>query len=57
MTSTGEKGYLSFQGTDYAVADQVFKQFKAGFEQAQKQATDGKRRRASRRSGWTRASG
>jgi hypothetical protein len=36
-TSTGEKGYLSFQGTDYVVEDQVFKQFKAGFEQAQKQ--------------------
>ena len=36
-TSTGEKGYLSFQGTDYVVEDQVFEQFKAGFEQAQKQ--------------------
>ena len=38
-TSTGEKGYLSFQGTDYVVEDQVFKQFKAGFEQAQKQGS------------------
>ena len=36
-TSTGEKGYLSFQGTDYVVEDPVFEQFKAGFEQAQKQ--------------------
>ena len=36
-TSTGEKGYLTFQGTDYVVEDQIFKQFKAGFEQAQKQ--------------------
>jgi hypothetical protein len=41
-TSTGDKGYLSFQGTDYVVDNQVFQQFKAGFEQAQKQATDGK---------------
>jgi hypothetical protein len=36
-TSTGEKGYVSFQGTDYVVDDQVFEQFKAGFEQAQQQ--------------------
>ena len=36
-TSTGEKGYLSFQGSNYVVDDQVFRQFKAGFEQAQKQ--------------------
>lgn len=41
-TSTGEKGFVSFQGTDYAVEDQIFQQFKAGFEQAQKQATEGK---------------
>src|SRR5215207_4197247 len=39
-TSTGEKGYVSFQGTDYVVEDQVFEQFKAGFEQAQKQGSD-----------------
>jgi hypothetical protein len=36
-TSTGDRGFISFQGTDYAVEDQVFNQFKAGFEQAQKQ--------------------
>jgi hypothetical protein len=46
-TSTGEKGYLSFQGTDYVVADQVFQQFKAGFEQAQKQGSDEKQTFAS----------
>jgi hypothetical protein len=40
-TSTGDKGYLSFQGTDYVVDDQVFQQFKAGFEQAQKQSSSG----------------
>jgi hypothetical protein len=41
-TSTGEKGFISFQGTDYAVDDQVFKQFKAGFEEAQKQGSENK---------------
>jgi len=40
-TSTGEKGYLSFQGTDYALDEQVFQQFKAGFEQAQQQGSQG----------------
>ena len=38
-TSTGEKGFLSFQGSNYVVDDQVFKQFKAGFEEAQKQGS------------------
>ena len=38
-TSTGDKGYLAFQGTDYVVEDQVFEQFKAGFEEAQKQGS------------------
>jgi hypothetical protein len=37
LTSTGEKGYVNFQGTDYAVSDQIFRQFRAGYEQAQKQ--------------------
>jgi hypothetical protein len=46
-TSTGEKGYLSFQGTDYVVEDRVFEQFKAGFEQAQKQGSDQKQSFAS----------
>jgi hypothetical protein len=36
-TSTGEKGYVSFQGTDYVLEEQIFQQFKAGFEEAQKQ--------------------
>jgi hypothetical protein len=34
-TSTGDKGFVNFQGTDYAVTDQIFQQFKQGFEQAQ----------------------
>jgi len=37
LTSTGTKGFVNFQGSDYAVTDQVFNQFKAGYEQAQKQ--------------------
>jgi hypothetical protein len=40
LTSTGEKGFVNFQGTEYAVSDQVFKQFKAGYEQAQKQGKE-----------------
>jgi len=39
LTSTGTKGFVNFQGTDYAVSDQVFQQFKAGYEQAQKNGT------------------
>jgi hypothetical protein len=39
-TATDDKGYLSFQGTDYVVDDQIFRQFKAGFEQAQQQGSD-----------------
>jgi hypothetical protein len=41
-TSTGEKGYLSFQGTNYVVSDQVLKQFKAGYEEARKKGASGK---------------
>ena len=36
LTSTGTKGFVNFQGSDYAVTDQIFTQFKTGFEQAQK---------------------
>lgn len=41
-TSTGEKGYVNFQNTDYVLSPQVFQQFKAGYEQAQKQNADAK---------------
>jgi hypothetical protein len=40
-TSTGDKGYVSFQGTDYEVDGPLFAQFKSGFEQAQKQGSSG----------------
>jgi len=38
VTSTGDKGFVNFNNQDYAVSDQVFRQFQAGYEQAQKQA-------------------
>lgn len=38
LTSTGDKGYVSFQGTSYEVSDQVFQEFRKGYEQAQSQA-------------------
>ena len=37
LTSTGTKGFVNFRGTEYVVSDQVFQQFKTGYEQAQKQ--------------------
>ena len=37
LTSTGTKGFVNFNGTEYVVSDQVFQQFKTGYEQAQKQ--------------------
>jgi hypothetical protein len=37
VTSTGGKGFVNFQGSNYVVSDQVFKQFKASYEQAQSQ--------------------
>ncbi len=40
VASTGDKAFVNFQGTEYAVSDQVFEQFKAGYEQAQKQSAD-----------------
>jgi hypothetical protein len=36
-TSTGDQGFVSFQGTDYELSGPVFEQFKAAYEQAQKQ--------------------
>lgn len=35
--STGDKGYLRFQGSAYALTDAIFNQFRTGFEQAQGQ--------------------
>jgi hypothetical protein len=35
--STGDKGFISFNGQDYAVSDAVFKQFSQGYTQAQSQ--------------------
>ena len=35
--STGDKGYVTFQGKPYTVPDSVFTRFKRGFEQQQRQ--------------------
>jgi hypothetical protein len=35
--STGDAGYLSYQGTDYKIDSKTFKQFKASFEKSQAQ--------------------
>jgi hypothetical protein len=35
--STGAKGYISYQGKDYAVPDKIFQQYKKSFAQQQKQ--------------------
>lgn len=42
-TSTGDKGFVSLNGQAYAVSDQVFRQFKAGYEQSLKQGSGSKR--------------
>jgi hypothetical protein len=47
LTSTGTKGFVNFQGQDYAVSDQVFQQFKAGFEQAQKNGSSSSKKQQS----------
>src|SRR4051794_40125850 len=39
LESTGDKGFVNFNGTEYAVSDQIFQQFKTGYEQAQKQGS------------------
>jgi hypothetical protein len=41
-TSTGEKGFVSFQGQAYALSDELFEQFKQGYaEQARKNNAEG----------------
>jgi hypothetical protein len=39
ITSTVDKGFVSFQGTNYAVTDNVWSQFRKGYEQSQQQAS------------------
>jgi hypothetical protein len=38
VTSTVDRGFVSFQGTEYAVAGNVWSQFRKGYEQSQQQA-------------------
>lgn len=37
VTSTGDAGYVTFQGQDYELSSPLFRQFRAAFEQAQSQ--------------------
>ena len=39
-TSTGDKGFVNFMDQEYAVSDEVFQQFKTGFEQAAEEQTE-----------------
>ena len=38
VLSSGDKGFVSFQGTDYEVSPPIFSQFKTAYEQAAKQS-------------------
>jgi outer membrane murein-binding lipoprotein Lpp len=40
VTSTGDRGFVSFSGTDYEVSGPIWKQFKASFEEAGSQGDD-----------------
>jgi hypothetical protein len=42
VTSTVDKGFVDFQGTDYAITDNVWSQFRKGYEQSQQQANSQK---------------
>ncbi len=38
VTSTGDKGFVKFQNADYVVSNEVFQQFRTGWEESQKQS-------------------
>jgi hypothetical protein len=38
VENTGSKAFVNFEGQAYAVSDQIYQQFKSGYEQAQAQA-------------------
>jgi hypothetical protein len=40
VTHTGDAAFVNFQGTDYEVSGPVYQQFKAGYEETAKQATE-----------------
>ena len=40
ITATEDQAFVSWNGTDYAIAGPVFQQFKAGYEEAAKQSKD-----------------
>ena len=59
LTSTGDKGFVTFQGTDYVVSDNVFQpvQGRATSRRQQKARQVRRQDSRSRRSASTRASG
>jgi hypothetical protein len=44
-TSTGDKGFVNFRGTNYAVPTNVFAQFKSGYEQSKNKSASGATKR------------
>lgn len=40
-TSTGEKGFVSFQGQPYAMSDELYEQFKKGYAEEARKSEDG----------------
>jgi hypothetical protein len=42
-TSTGEKGYVRFMGTDYVLSDLMYRQLQASYEESQKNSRSQKR--------------
>jgi len=40
VTTTGEKAFVAFDGQDYAVSDQVYRQLEAGYQEAQKKGAE-----------------
>ena len=53
----GRQGVRELPGDQYEVSDQVFQQFKAGYEQAQKQSADKGNQQSLATSASTRAAG
>ena len=40
VASTGDKGFVNFNGQEYAVADEIFQQFRTAYVEAQKQSKE-----------------
>jgi uncharacterized membrane protein YgcG len=47
VESTGDKGFVNFNGQEYALSDKIFQQFKTGYEQAAAKGAGGNKKGAS----------